>query len=109
MKEIAFSFVSLQQQRPDLPRLLVSTSNRRLFSLSLSLSSWHAGYLLCLLHDQARSYLAGGGSYLAVMCISERANLRQLWALSTPETLQRHNCCIMTNSSQALRVLIVCR
>jgi hypothetical protein len=26
MQKIAFSFVSLQQQRPDLPRLLVSTA-----------------------------------------------------------------------------------
>jgi hypothetical protein len=72
MKEIAFSFVSLQQQRPDLPRLLVSTINSRLFSLSLLMACW---ILVCLLHDQTRSYLAGGGYYLAVICINERANL----------------------------------
>ena len=32
MKENGFSFVSLQQQRPDLPRLLVSTATVELFS-----------------------------------------------------------------------------
>lgn len=41
----------------------------------------------CLLHDQTRSYLAGGGSYLAMIYISETASFCQLWALSMPETL----------------------
>jgi hypothetical protein len=48
------------------------------YSVSLLMACW---ILVCLLHDQTHSYLAGGGYYLAVMCINERANLYQLWAL----------------------------
>jgi hypothetical protein len=55
MKETAFSFVSLQQQRPDLPRLLVSTATVD-DSVCLSLSlSWHAAYLyVCCMLRLAR-------------------------------------------------------
>jgi hypothetical protein len=63
MKETAFVFVSLQQQRPDLPRLLVSTAtvdDSLCLSVSLSLSLLMACcVLVCLLHAQAASYLLG--------------------------------------------------
>ena len=53
----SFCFVSLQQQRPDLPRLLVSTATVDDFlslSLCLSLSLLIACcVLVCLLHVQA--------------------------------------------------------
>jgi hypothetical protein len=63
MKETAFCFVSLQQQRPDLPRLLVSTETVD-DSLSLSLSLLVACcVLVCLLHAQAGSCLLGDGCY----------------------------------------------
>jgi hypothetical protein len=73
MKETAFCFVSLQQQRPDLPRLLVSTATvDDSLSLCLCLSSWHAACLyVCCMLKLVRMYLVMA-IILAVMCINER-------------------------------------
>jgi hypothetical protein len=88
MKETAFWFVSLQQQRPDLPRLLVSTETvDDSLSLSLSLSSWHAAYLsICCMLRLVHIYLVMA-VVVAVMCGNERADSCSVWVVQTCQTL----------------------